>query len=82
VGSSVAIDGADFTGARSVTFNDVSAQFTVTYNLHIETAVPAGATTGPIRVMTPAGTATSATVFTVTDPPGAAATRRRVRAAP
>ena len=68
-GSSVAIDGSDFTGATSVTFNDVSAQFTVTYDLHIETAVPAGATTGPIRVTTPAGTATSATAFTVTDPP-------------
>jgi hypothetical protein len=32
----------------------------------IVTAVPAGAATGPITVTTPAGTATSATSFTVT----------------
>jgi len=66
VGGSVEISGTNLTGATSVTFNLVSATFTVNSATHITAVVPAGATTGPIRVTTPLGTATSATSFTVT----------------
>jgi subtilisin family serine protease len=64
-GTSVTITGANFTGATSVKFNGVSATFTVNSSTQITTTVPANATTGPISVTTPAGTATTATSFTV-----------------
>jgi hypothetical protein len=50
-----------------VRFNGVSASsFTVPSATAIQVTVPAGATTGPLSVTTPAGTATSATNFAVT----------------
>ena len=64
VGSSIQITGANFTGATAVTFNGVNATFTVDSATQITAVVPAGATAGPIGVMTPAGPATSATNFT------------------
>jgi hypothetical protein len=67
VGTSVTINGTNFTGATSVTFNNVSATaFTVNSATKITATVPTGATTGLIRVTTPGGTATSTTNFTVT----------------
>ena len=66
VGTVVTITGTNFTGATSVKFNGVSATFSVTNSTHIRATVPAGATTGPISVTNPTGTATSATNFTVT----------------
>jgi hypothetical protein len=49
-----------------VHFNGVAAtEFQVLSAVEIKATVPAGATTGPIRVTTPADTATSATAFTV-----------------
>ncbi len=67
VGTSVTISGTNFTGATGVTFNGTSAGFTVASATSITTTVPAGATTGLIRVLkTGATTAASATSFTVT----------------
>jgi hypothetical protein len=66
VGTFVTITGTDFTGATSVKFSDnKSAPFTVDSSTQITAVVPSGATTGPISVTTPLGTATSATDFTV-----------------
>jgi len=69
VGTTVTISGTNFSGATSVTFNAVSASFTVTSAAEIQATVPAGATTGPLSVTTPGGSATSSSAFTVVSPP-------------
>jgi hypothetical protein len=67
VGTSVQITGTGLFGASTVTFNTTNATtFTVDSNTQITATVPAGATTGRIKVTTSGGTATSATNFTVT----------------
>ena len=67
VGTSVQITGTGLFGASAVTFNTTNAAtFTVDSNTQVTATVPAGATTGAIKVTTPGGTATSATNFTVT----------------
>jgi Zn-dependent metalloprotease len=65
-GTSVTITGQNFNGASAITFNGTSASFTVDSPTSISAIVPVGATSGPIGVTTPGGTATSATNFTVT----------------
>src|SRR5437867_3989091 len=68
VGTNVTISGTNFTGATVVMFNGVSAApFSVTSATAIQDTVPTGATTGPLSVTTPGGTATSTSVFTVTN---------------
>jgi uncharacterized repeat protein (TIGR03803 family) len=65
VGTSVLITGLNLLGATSVTFNGTAATYAVIGANYISAAVPAGATTGPITVVTPNGTATSRNSFTV-----------------
>lgn len=66
VGTSVTISGANFTGATAVKFNGTSASYTVNSASQITATVPSGATSGPISVTTPSGSATSSSSFTVT----------------
>lgn len=73
VGTAVVINGDHFSGpdpdVTTVSFNGVSATFTIDNPHRITATVPAGATTGPISVASPDGTAVSATNFTVTVTP-------------
>ena len=58
-GQNVTITGTNFTGATAVRFNGVNAtSYTVNSETQITAVVPV-ATTGPITVITPGGTATS-----------------------
>jgi uncharacterized repeat protein (TIGR03803 family) len=65
VGATVRILGTDLTGSNSVTFNGTPATFTVLSRTEIVTEVPAGAATGMVEVITPAGALTSNAKFTV-----------------
>ena len=70
IGATVVITGTNFAGTMLVQFNGAYASiFTVNSATQITVSVPSGATTGPISVITPTGTATSATNFTVIPPP-------------
>ncbi len=69
IGSTVVIDGANFTGATAVTFNAVAAPFAVNSAVRITATVPANAGSGPIRVTSPGGTAVSAANFTALTTP-------------
>jgi len=70
VGTQVKITGTNFSGTgfttTSVTFNGVAATTkTVDSPTQITATVPSTATTGPIKVTTPGGSATTTTNFTV-----------------
>jgi hypothetical protein len=79
VGDTVTISGTNFTGASDVRFNGVSAtSFSVSSATTITATVPTGATTGPLSVPTPGGTATSASAFTVEEGPPSDTTRPTV----
>ena len=64
-GSRVVIRGSGFTGTTHVTFNRTPARFHVATDRRIITIVPRKATSGRIRVRTPAGKAHSAKGFKV-----------------
>ena len=67
VGTSVTINGNSFTGATVVAFGGQPAtSYSVINDQQVDALVPAGAVTGPITVITPGGTGTSSTNFTVT----------------
>jgi hypothetical protein len=67
-GTSVTIAGSNLTGTSAVRFNGASASYAVVSDTQITATVPVGATSGPISLTTPGGTATSSTPFTVTNP--------------
>lgn len=57
IGSTISILGSHFTDATSVTFNSASATFTIDSDTSITATVPSDATSGPVTVITPGGTA-------------------------
>jgi len=65
VGTPVKITGTGLTQATAVTFGGVAATFTVNSDVQITATVPAGAVTGSIGVVTPGGSSSSSTAFTV-----------------
>jgi hypothetical protein len=65
VGAAVKILGTNLTGATGVSFNGTAAVFKVVSSSEITTSVPAGATTGKVKVVTPHGTLTSNGKFRV-----------------
>jgi carbonic anhydrase/acetyltransferase-like protein (isoleucine patch superfamily) len=65
VGHGVIIHGMDLCQAKTITFNGVPAVIVKNTAFKIRTVVPAGATTGPIRVTTGGGTVATAQAFTV-----------------
>jgi uncharacterized repeat protein (TIGR03803 family) len=64
-GRRVKILGTDLTGATSVTFNGVEATFTIVSPTEITTTVPAGATTGEVKVVTTEGALSANVTFRV-----------------
>lgn len=68
-GATVTINGTNFTGATSVTFNGIPASYTIISNTEISATLPNGLNTGTISVTTPYGTATSSSNFTVNQLP-------------
>ena len=66
-GTRVTLTGTNFLGATDVLFNEMSAlRFEVLSMTSIRAVVPPGATSGPISVVTPGGTAVSTESFSVT----------------
>ena len=69
VGTSVTVTGTDLAGATGATLNGLAvANFMGMGATSVMFDVPAGATSGPIAVTTPGGTATSSGSFTVAAP--------------
>jgi uncharacterized repeat protein (TIGR03803 family) len=65
VGQSAQILGQRFKGTSKVSFNGMSASFTIKTGTFLTAKVPAGATTGYVTVTTPTGTLTSNVPFQV-----------------
>ena len=65
VGAAVTLTGPDFSDATSVNFYVVPSTFTVVGPYQISAAVPSGATTGAISVVTAIGTVERVVLFTV-----------------
>ena len=65
VGTSVTILGNHLTGTTGVMFNGTAASFTVVSSTEITATVPAGATTGRVKVEAPNGTLKSNAAFRV-----------------
>ena len=68
-GTVVVIDGVNLTGTTAVRFAGTTATFTLDSAVRITATVPAGASTGPIEVTTPNGTAASTRPFTFVPAP-------------
>ncbi len=71
-GARVTLSGTNFSGATSVLFNGIIAAFTKAQqnnaDLRINAVVPPNATSGPITIVTPHGSVTSSSSFTVLRP--------------
>jgi uncharacterized repeat protein (TIGR03803 family) len=65
VGTAVKILGTDLSSVTNVRFNGIEAQFTIVSASEITATVPKGATTGPVRVITPTGKLQSNVPFRV-----------------
>jgi len=65
VGTPITVYGQNLSGATAVVFDRTAASFSVITPIQLSATVPAGATDGPITVITSSGSATSASVFTV-----------------
>jgi uncharacterized repeat protein (TIGR03803 family) len=65
VGTKVLLQGAHFVGTTAVTFNGVSATFSLLTANYISVTVPSGAKTGKIAVTNAGGTTTSTKTFAV-----------------
>jgi uncharacterized repeat protein (TIGR03803 family) len=65
IGQTAEILGQGFTGTTNVSFNGVSANFSVKSDTFLTATVPSGATTGPVAVTTPSGTLNSNVPFHV-----------------
>lgn len=64
-GDTVTLDGQNLASATRVTFNGAEAEFSVVSGTRLTAVVPAMASSGRIRVQTPAGAAEGAGTFTV-----------------
>jgi hypothetical protein len=65
VGKTIEILGQGFTGTTRVSFNGAAATFKVVSDTYLTATVPAGATTGKVKVVTPNGTLFSNVPFRV-----------------
>ena len=65
-GDLVSVNGTALDGVSSVTFNGAMASFHLVGGIQIQATVPVTATTGPIRVSSPAGSAASTTFIVLT----------------
>jgi len=68
IGTSVTISGTHFQAITAISFNGTPATFTVDTAGQITASVPAGASTGPIRVTGAGGSATSPAYFRCLNP--------------
>ena len=66
IGAGVTIAGSGFAGVTGVSFGAATSEFSVRSSSEITATVPAGASTGPVAVTGPGGTASSPDPFTVT----------------
>jgi uncharacterized repeat protein (TIGR03803 family) len=66
-GSSITILGSNLTDTKGVTFNGVSASFTIVSKTEIQATIPKGATSGQVEVVTSHGDLWSNVAFQVTE---------------
>ena len=64
-GTSITVTGTNLNGATSVTIGGAAATFSVVTATSVTAVVPSGAVTGKISIVTPQGTAISASNFTL-----------------
>src|SRR5262249_46616911 len=71
VGTAITISGSNFDpNATSVLFGSVVAALISTTTTQVTAVVPAGVVSGPVTIVTPAGSATSAGAFSIAHPSG------------